>query len=162
MQGFSRKTTGSGIIRDVYRNLDEILSHCNMVQASIGEARRQTGSRDPKSILDRFRSLKTDYAIITMGRHGSWLGAQSGDMHFVPAFPDREIRDPTGAGDVFAGSWLTTYLSTKDPVWASAVGSAFGSLASRRTGLAKFRINRRELFRRATWVYNHVKPPRRE
>ena len=157
IQGFIRTTSGSGIIRDVRRNLDEILSHCNMVQASIGEARRQTGSRDPKSILDRFRSLKTDYAIITMGRHGSWLGAQSGDMHFVPAFPDREIRDPTGAGDVFAGSWLTTYLSTKDPVWASSVGSGFASLASRKRGLSKFQIPRTELFRRAGWVYNHVK-----
>src|SRR5438093_3963834 len=111
---------------------------------------------EPKSILDRFLSLKADYAIITMGRHGSWLGAQSGDMHFVPAFPDREIRDPTGAGDVFAGSWLTTYLSTKDPVWASSVGSGFASLASRKRGLSKFQIPRTELFRRAGWVYNNV------
>ena len=157
IQGFIRTTSGSGKIREVHRNLDEILSHCNVVQASIGEARRQTGSRDPENILDRFLALKADYAIITMGRHGSWLGAQSGDMHFVPAFPDREIRDPTGAGDVFAGSWLTTYLSTKDPVWASSVGSGFASLASRKSGLSKFQISRTELFRRAGWVYNHVK-----
>src|SRR5438046_8974120 len=104
MQGFSRKTTGSGIIRDVYRNLDEILSHCNMVQASIGEARRQTGSRDPKSIRDRFLPLKADYAIITMGRHGSWLGAQSGDMHDVRALTDRATRDPTRPGGECAGN----------------------------------------------------------
>src|SRR5947199_4032852 len=157
IQGFLRTTSGSGIIREVRRNLDEILSQCNMVQLSIGEARRQTGCRDPESILGRFLSLKADYAIITMGRHGSWLGAQSGDTHLVPAFPDREIRDPTGAGDVFAGSWLTTYLSTKDPVWASSVGSGFASLASRKRGLSKFQVSRTELIRRAGWVYNHVK-----
>ena len=138
IQGFIRTTSGSGIIREVNRNPNEILSHCNMVHASIGEARRLTGSRDPERILDRFLAFKADYAVITMGRRGSWLGAKSGDTRFVPAFPDHEIRDPTGAGDVFAGSWLTTYLSTKDPVWASSVGSGFASLASRKSGLSKF------------------------
>src|SRR3989441_7651851 len=101
--------------------------------------------------------MRVRYAIVTMGEKGSWLGSQRDGSYFIPAFPDRTIRDSTGAGDVFAGSWLSTYLSTKDPVWASAVGSAFASLASRRTGLSKFQMSRSELFRRASWVYNHVK-----
>src|SRR2546427_8636866 len=101
--------------------------------------------------------MRVRYAIVTTGEKGSWLGSQRNGSCFIPAFPDREIRDPTGAGDVFAGSWLTTYLSTKDPVWASSVGSGFASLASRKSGLSKFQISRTELFRRAAWVYNHVK-----
>jgi len=100
--------------------------------------------------------MQAEYAIVTMGEKGSWLGSQSDGIYFVPPFSDRSIRDSTGAGDVFAGSWLSTYLKTKDPVWASAVGSAFASLASRKTGLAKFRMSRAELFRRAVWVYNHI------
>ncbi len=127
-----------------------------MVQASIEEARSQTRSRDPRVILNRFLTMRAEYAIVTMGEKGSWLGSQRDGICFVPPFSDRSIRDSTGAGDVFAGSWLSTYLKTKDPVWASAVGSAFASLASRKTGLAKFRISRTELFRRAVWVYNHI------
>src|SRR2546430_12497846 len=111
-------------------------------------------------MLNRVGAMRVQHGIVTMGENGSWLGSQRNGSYFIPAFPDPRIRDSTGAGDVFAGSWLSTYLSTKDPVWASSVGSAFASLASRRTGLSKFSLRRRELLRRAGWVYNHVKPLR--
>jgi len=157
LQGFIRTASSNGVVRTVPRSLSRIIGHCDMVQASIEEARSQTRSRDPRAILSRFLAMRVRYAIVTMGEKGSWLGSQRDGSYFIPAFPDRTIRDSTGAGDVFAGSWLSTYLSTKDPVWASAVGSAFASLASRRTGLSKFQMSRSELFRRASWVYNHVK-----
>jgi sugar/nucleoside kinase (ribokinase family) len=154
LQGFIRAVSGNGTVRTVPRSLSRILGRCDMVQASIEEARSQTRSRDPKAILNRFLAMRVQYAIVTMAEKGSWLGSQDARSYFVPAFPERSIRDSTGAGDVFAGSWLSTYLSTRDPVWASAVGSAFASLSSRKTGLSKFRISRTELLRRAVWVYN--------
>jgi sugar/nucleoside kinase (ribokinase family) len=156
LQGFIRAVSGNGTVRTVPRGLSRILGRCDMVQASIEEARSQTRSRDPRAILNRFLAMRVQYAIVTMGEGGSWLGSQRDGSHFVPAFPDRGILDSTGAGDVFAGSWLSTYLSTQDPSWASSVGSAFASLASRKTGLSKFRISRTELFQRAVWVYNHI------
>ncbi len=156
LQGFIRTVSSSGAVRTVPRNLGRLIGQCDMVQASAEEARTQTRSRNPRVILNRFLTMRTQYAIVTLGEKGSWLGSQRDGIFFVPPFSDRSIRDSTGAGDVFAGSWLSTYLKTKDPVWASAVGSAFASLASRRTGLSKFRISRTELLRRASWVYNHV------
>ena len=156
LQGFIRTVTAKGAVQTVPRSLGRLIGQCNMVQASIEEARSQTRSSDPRVILNRFLTMRAEYAIVTMGEKGSWLGSQRDGICFVPPFSDRSIRDSTGAGDVFAGSWLSTYLKTKDPVWASAVGSAFASLASRKTGLAKFRISRTELFRRAVWVYNHI------
>jgi len=155
LQGFIRAVSGNGTVLTVPRSLSRILGRCDMVQASIEEARSQTRSRDPRDILNRFLAMRVQYAIVTMAEKGSWLGSQDATSYFVPAFPERSIRDSTGAGDVFAGSWLSTYLSTRDPVWASAVGSAFASLSSRKTGLSKFRISRTELLRRAVWVYNH-------
>jgi len=156
LQGFIRTVSANGAVRTVPRSLSRLIGQCDMIQASIEEARSQTRSRDPRVILNRFLTIRAQYAIVTMGERGSWLGSQHQDPYFVPAFPDRGIRDSTGAGDVFAGSWLSTYLSTKDPSWASSVGSAFASLASRKTGLSKFRISRTELFQRAVWVYNHT------
>ena len=155
LQGFIRAVSGNGTVLTVPRSLSRILGRCDMVQASIEEARSQTRSRDPRDILNRFLAMRVQYAIVTMAEKGSWLGSQDATSYFVPAFPERSIRDSTGAGDVFAGSWLSTYLSTRDPVWASAVGSAFASLSSRKTGLSKFPISRTELLRRAVWVYNH-------
>ncbi len=156
LQGFIRTVSGN-VVRTVPRSLSPLLSQCDMVQASIEEARTETGLWDPKAMLSRLLKMRVQYAIVTMGERGSWLGSKRGGAYFIPPFSDRRIRDSTGAGDVFAGSWLSTYLSTRDPIWASSVGSAFGSLASRRTGLSKFRLNRGELFRRASWVYSRVK-----
>jgi sugar/nucleoside kinase (ribokinase family) len=158
LQGFIRTVSGTTTVQTVSRDLSQLFKQCDMVQASIDEAQSQARARDPRQMLKRFLTENVRYAVVTMGERGSWLGSKEKGTYFVPAFPDRTIRDSTGAGDVFAGSWLRTFLSTKDPVWASSVGSAFASLASRRTGLSKFRISRRELFRRASWVYHHVKP----
>src|SRR5260370_8255226 len=119
-----------------------------MVQALIEEVRSKTRYRDKRGILNRFLAMRVQYAIVTMAERGSWLGSRDARSYFVPAFPERSIRDSTGAGDVFAGSWLSTYLSTRYPVWASAVGSAFASLSSRTPGLPKFRISRTQLFTR--------------
>jgi sugar/nucleoside kinase (ribokinase family) len=157
LQGFIRAVSANGTVRTVPRNLSRLIGLCDMVQASIEEARSQTKSGDPRVILKRFLKMRARYVIVTMGEKGSWIGSQQDGTYFVPPFSDRSTRDSTGAGDVFAGSWVSTYLSTKDPVWASAVGSAFASLASRKTGLSKFYLSRLELLRRAVWVYNHVK-----
>ena len=160
IQGLVRKVNRSGDARIFRRNLDSVLKVCDMMKASIDEAKLQTSSRDHQSILDRFLAKGPKYAILTMGARGSLLGIQNYKKFIIPAFPDKTIKDSTGAGDVYAGAWLTSYLRTKDPVWAASVGSAFGSLASQRTGLSKFRISRGELFRRSSWVYNHVSPLR--
>jgi sugar/nucleoside kinase (ribokinase family) len=156
LQGFIRAVSANGTVRTVPRSLSQLIRQCDMVQASIEEARSQTKSGDPRVVLNRFLKMRARYAIVTLGEKGSWLGSQQDGTYFVPPFSDRSTRDSTGAGDVFAGSWVSTYLSTMDPVWASAVGSAFASIASRKTGLSKFHLSRIELLRRAVWVYNHV------
>ena len=156
IQGLVRKVNRPGEVQVARRNLDSVLGICDLVKASIDEAKFQTSSRNHHVILDRFLAKGPKYAVITLGAKGSILGMRNNGRFLIPAFPEKRIKDPTGAGDVFAGAWLSTYLSTEDPVWAAAVGSAFASLASRRTGYSKFRIPRTELFRRASWVYNHV------
>ena len=156
IQGLVRRVNPSGEVQVLRRNLDSVLRICDLIKASIDEAQLQASSRDHQVILDRFLAKGPKFAILTLGKNGSLLGIRNYKKFVIPAFPVRSITDPTGAGDVFAGAWLTSYLRTKDPIWAAAVGSAFGSLASQRTGLSKFRISRRELFRRTSWVYSHV------
>lgn len=157
LQGFIRVSSKSGLVRTVPRNLNFLLSQCDIVQASLEEGRSQAHSGDPRRILNRFLRLNVRHAIVTVGSRGAWLGSREGEVRFVPAFPDHDVTDSTGAGDVFAGSWLRTFLSTGDPVWSSAVGAACASLASRRTGLSKFQFPRREVLHRAGWVYNQTK-----
>ena len=51
------------------------------------------------------------HLIIKRGEHGAWLFAED-TRFFVPALPLRDVIDPTGAGDTFAGG-LMGYLASK-------------------------------------------------
>jgi sugar/nucleoside kinase (ribokinase family) len=157
VQELVRRVNRFGEVQVSRRNIDRVLRLCDMVKASITEAKILTSSRSHRGILDSILARGPKFVVITLGGKGSLLGIGSSRKFFIPAYPEKRIEDPTGAGDVYAGAWLCSYLWTKDPVWAAAVGSAFGSLASQRTGLSKFGISRRELFRRTSWVYNHVR-----
>ena len=157
LQGFVRKSTRDGKVVIERRNLELLLEKCDMVQSSIEEAKPQARANDRDGIVDWLSKSGPKYSILTLGSRGSVICIRPDERLQVPAFRDPKIRDSTGAGDVFAGSWLSTFLKTKDPVWAASVGSAFASLASRKKGLSKFQLSRNELFRRASWVYNHTK-----
>jgi sugar/nucleoside kinase (ribokinase family) len=160
LQGFIRTTGPAGLVRAVKRKLGPLLKMCDIVQASIDEAKSQFPSGGRDHLMSRFLEAGPQYCVLTLGHQGSILGIKQDQSYMVPAFPDKSIMDTTGAGDVFAGSWLSSYLSTTDPVWAAAVGSAFASIASRNTGLLKFDFEKKELMRRAGWVYNRVRPVR--
>ena len=95
------------------------------------------------------------YVIITRGRSGSLLVEKEGSALHIPSVPEARVVDLTGAGDIFVGSWLATFLSVRDAVWAGAVGAAFASLSVRGVGASKFRFAREELFRRASWAYKN-------
>lgn len=157
LQGFIRKTDRSRIVRTERKNLEALLKLCDSVQASTQEAESQFPSRNPNLVLERVLETGPRYCLITFGSRGSMLGIRPNEKFKIPAYPDELIEDTTGAGDILAGSWLSTFLSEKDPVWAAAVGSAFASLASRKTGLSKFHFSRKELLRRAGWVHDRVK-----
>ena len=157
LQGFVRNTTKNGRVVVEQRNLKVLLKTCDMVQSSIEEARPQAREANGSVIVDWLSKYGPKYSILTLGAKGSIISIRPDERFEVPAFRDRNLIDTTGAGDVFAGSWLSTFLLTKDPIWAASVGSAFASLASRRTGLSKFHVSRKELFRRASWVYNNTK-----
>ena len=63
--------------------------------------------RAGRAILD----LGPRAVVIKKGEHGALLLTPDGPAA-VPAFPTRDVRDPTGAGDSFAGGVLG-YLSAQ-------------------------------------------------
>ena len=58
---------------------------------------------------------------------GSVLSVE-GAQYNIAACPSQVVVDPTGAGDVFMGGFLTEYLRQKESVWCACVGSAAASL----------------------------------
>jgi sugar/nucleoside kinase (ribokinase family) len=65
--------------------------------------------------------------VLTAGRDGALLFV-NGDRYEVRPRPAKEV-DPTGAGDVFAATFLIEYQRTGDPWLAAAAAACAGSLA---------------------------------
>jgi sugar/nucleoside kinase (ribokinase family) len=83
------------------------------------------------------------YVVIKKGEHGAMLITPD-SIFFAPGYPLEEVRDPTGAGDCFAGGFMG-YLarsgerSEADLRRAMIYGSAMGSFAVERFSLDRLR-----------------------
>jgi sugar/nucleoside kinase (ribokinase family) len=135
VQGLLRTSDRDGSVRLVRRSIGPFLSKCNLVKATEEEARVMAPAPTTVATARRLLHKGTQYVIITQGRSGSLLMRKDGGALHIPSVPEGKVVDRTGAGDIFIGSWLATFLAFKDPFWAGAA--------------------RRELFRRASWAYNN-------
>ena len=75
------------------------------------EARQLTKEDNVFSALKKVHKLGPKYVIIKLGSHGSILSGPAG-LFLCPAYPLREVQDPTGAGDSFIGATMG-YLAAK-------------------------------------------------
>lgn len=92
--------------------------------------------------------------VIKRGEYGSMM-FHGNSIVAVPAYPLEEARDPTGAGDSFAGGFMG-YLASHaqaNHAWlrrAMIYGSVLGSFAVERLGVEQLRtVKRREVHARA-------------
>jgi sugar/nucleoside kinase (ribokinase family) len=155
VQGILRTLDRHGFVRLVKRRIGPFLAKCNLVKATEEEARVMAPAATTVGTARRLLHKGADYVIITRGLAGSLLVTKDGDALHIPSVPESKVVDRTGAGDIFIGSWLATFMALKDPFWAGAVASAFASLSVRGFGPSKFRFARGELFRRASWAYKN-------
>jgi len=97
-------------ITDHLADLRELLTkiHCLVVNAEEAKllARQFNLVRAAKSIL----TMGPGLVIVKKGESGALLCAADGSKFVLPAYPATEVRDPTGAGDSFAGG-LMGYLA---------------------------------------------------
>jgi sugar/nucleoside kinase (ribokinase family) len=99
---------------DIARDeLLRLLTRVDMLILNDGEARQLTECQSLIKAGRALQQLGPAYVAIKKGEHGCLLfGPQ--EFFVCPAFPLEEIRDPTGAGDTFAGG-LAGYLSACAP-----------------------------------------------
>ncbi|HEY3246016.1 MAG TPA: PfkB family carbohydrate kinase [Phycisphaerae bacterium] len=85
--------------------LQETLAVVDGVILNDGEARLLTGEHNLIAAGERIRGMGPEFVIIKKGEHGAILFTPEG-VTSIPAFPTHAVRDPTGAGDSFAGGIL--------------------------------------------------------
>ena len=91
----------------------EVSSKVDVVTIYDEEARQLSGEYSLVKAAKKIMDMGPEYIVIKKGEHGALLFGND-DVFFAPAMPLREVFDPTGAGDTFAGGF-TGYLSkTRD------------------------------------------------
>jgi len=151
-QGLTRSFDTQG---NVYENAAEvdndIFSLINIYKSSKDEIYALTGELELKAAIRAVHEVGVETVIVTNGAKGAVLSVE-GAQYNVPASPSEVLVDPTGAGDVFIGGFLTEYIKSKESLWCGAVGSAAASLIVESIGPTYFG-KKEEIYRRAHVLY---------
>ena len=107
----------------------------------------------------KLRELGPETVIVKKGEHGAVLFHEDG-MFALPAYPVTQLRDPTGAGDSFAGALMGRLASrnrhdfhaikeamTYAPCTASLTVEAFGCDRLESAGVEEILKRSQELLR---------------
>lgn len=91
---------------DIARDeLLQVLSRTDLLMLNDSEARQLSGCYNLLDCAEWLLNQGPEYVVIKKGEHGAMLISEQG-VFLVPAYPVREVVDPTGAGDTFAGAFM--------------------------------------------------------
>jgi sugar/nucleoside kinase (ribokinase family) len=90
-------------------DLDALLPHVDLLIVNDSEAREMTKETSLIKAGRRIRKMGPGYVAIKKGEHGALLFGED-EFFSCGAYPLEDIRDPTGAGDTFAGG-MAGYLA---------------------------------------------------
>jgi sugar/nucleoside kinase (ribokinase family) len=109
-------------IRTAGADLKKVISRVDMLAVNDSEARLLTGEHNLNEAGRRILRMGPRYVAIKKGEHGALLMGEGGTA-VVPAFPVDRVRDPTGAGDAFAGACMG-FLAARGTATPSVVREA--------------------------------------
>jgi hypothetical protein len=91
-------------------DLKKLLGRLDCLMINAEEARALARERNLVKAADCILKMGPKIVIIKKGESGSLMASQQGDKFILPAYPASNVKDPTGAGDSFAGG-LMGYLA---------------------------------------------------
>lgn len=101
-------------IQESREPLLELLKRINGLVLNDGESSLLTNETNTIRAGRCIQKMGPEIVIIKKGEHGSIL-FDSDDIYLLPAYPTEAVKDPTGAGDSFAGG-VMGYLAREDAV----------------------------------------------
>ena len=150
-QGLLRSFDEAGNVTENASVDKRIFGLINIYKSSQNEIYALTDQSELKLAIRAIHDFGVETVIVTMGAKGSVLSVE-GAQYNIAACPSQVVVDPTGAGDVFVGGFLTEYLRQKESVWCACVGSAAASLVVEGIGPTYFGT-KEEIYQRANSLY---------
>jgi len=84
---------------------DALLKRINLLVINDSEAEQMTGEKNIVTSGRKLKAMGPESVIIKKGEHGAYLFHEDG-LFALPSYPVTALRDPTGAGDSFAGAMV--------------------------------------------------------
>ena len=124
-------------------DLKETISKVDVLTINDEEARQLSGEYSLLTAAEKIQAMGPKYLIIKKGEHGALL-FHGKEMFYAPALPLAFVKDPTGAGDTFAGGFMGYLASTDDVSFenmkrAVVYGSALASFTVEEFGTDKIK-----------------------
>jgi len=123
--------------------LKKTLKRVDILSINDGEARQLSGEYNLVKAAEAIRAMGPKILVIKRGEHGATIFTNE-TIFMAPAYPILTIKDPTGAGDSFAGGMMG-YIARRDEVnddilrQAVIMGSTLASFAVEDFSLDRFR-----------------------
>ena len=117
-------------------DLKRLLGRIDCLMINAEEAKALAKERNLIKAADCVLKMGPRIVIIKKGESGSVMCTQRGEKFILPAFPATEVKDPTGAGDSFAGGLMGHLASVgKSDIASLKQAIAYGTV------LASFAIS---------------------
>jgi sugar/nucleoside kinase (ribokinase family) len=114
-------------------DLTRVIERVTAVFMNDAEIRQYTGTYHLLQAAREILELGPQVVLIKKGEHGAMAVSREG-VFVIAAYPLEEVKDPTGAGDSFAGGFMGHLAESGDTSWdgirrAMAYGSVVASFA---------------------------------
>ena len=122
-------------------DLKKTVSMVDLLMINDEEARQLSGEYSLLTAAEKIQEMGPKFLIIKKGEHGALL-FHGKKMFYTPAMPLPSVKDPTGAGDTFAGGFMGYITKTNDISFANmkkavVYGSALASFTVQEFGTEK-------------------------
>jgi sugar/nucleoside kinase (ribokinase family) len=87
-------------------DLEQVIAGVDIVLMAEEEVRQYAGASGLHAAARQILGLGPKILVVKQGSYGSLLFGADGTFFAAPAYPLEDVRDPTGAGDAFAGGFL--------------------------------------------------------
>lgn len=108
--------------------LSEVIRRVDIVFINEDEIRQYTGLDNLFAAGRKLIAMGVKAVVIKRGEYGS-VTVLPDNLFFAPAYPVDQVKDPTGAGDSFAGGFMS-YLATQPELNKNTIRNAvrFGTV----------------------------------
>ena len=113
-------------IETAHETLESVLERIDVLLVNDSESHLLTGETDPVTAAKKIKKMGPETVVVKLGKQGAILVTDSNVIR-VGAFPVKIVKDPTGAGDSFAGGFVGGLASGLSKVEALVAGSSVAS-----------------------------------